>query len=437
MTESEQRTALYRLRFDGPLETAFRDHYEQQFVDSLGLAAHVVLVFFLAVRLGLLASGLLGPNSLFGTGLGTLALGLLLLCVYTPRLRRFVHEATGGVILSVGAAFIPFWLPYLYKIAPAETGAALQSVLLYLIVLLFFTYTLARLRFKYALLTGGALSVFYAIYVRGLLNGTFFSPTQDVSSPALLRTFGIVLVVNAMGAVAAYWTERYTRRDYLLSLLLSEERDRSERLLLNVLPGPIAERLKQAQQRNNAPHVVDSFAEVTVLFADIVDFTPLAARLSPEALVGLLNEVFSAFDALAERHGLEKIKTIGDAYMAVAGLPVLRPDHADVMAQMALDMQTEIARVGQARGLPLALRIGLNSGPVVAGVIGTKRFIYDLWGDTVNTASRMESHGEPGSIQITPTTAALLGDKYPLTPRGPVDVKGRGSMETFLLGNAA
>jgi class 3 adenylate cyclase len=207
-----------------------------------------------------------------------------------------------------------------------------------------------------------------------------------------------------------------------------QEQAKSERLLINILPGPIAERLKADQQP-----IVDSFAEVTVLFADLVDFTSLSATLSAEDLVNWLNDIFSAFDALAERHGLEKIKTIGDAYMVVSGLPTVRADHAQAAAEMALDMQAEVARRRAPGGGPLGMRIGLNSGPVVAGVIGTKKFIYDLWGDTVNTASRMESHGVSGEIQVTAATYAQIADQYLWEPRGLMRIKGKGEMPAYLL----
>ena len=209
---------------------------------------------------------------------------------------------------------------------------------------------------------------------------------------------------------------------------LQAEQEKSERLLLNILPVPIAARLKES------PEVIaDGFADVTVLFADIVEFTRLADRLSAGVVVALLNRVFSAFDVLTQRHDLEKIKTIGDAYMVAAGLPIPRLDHAEAVAEMALDMREEADRCGREVGFPLAIRIGIDSGPVVAGVIGRSKFIYDLWGDTVNTASRMESHGLAGQIQVTGRTYELLKGRYELRERGELDVKGKGLMTTYFL----
>ena len=209
---------------------------------------------------------------------------------------------------------------------------------------------------------------------------------------------------------------------------IKEEREKSDRLLLNVLPSAIADRLKRGEAT-----IAESFPDVTVLFADIAHFTELSERTPAPTLVGLLNEIFSAFDQLAEIHGLEKIKTIGDNYMAVGGLPVPRPDHAIRVAAMALDMQLAISQFNAAQGTGLALRIGIHSGPVVAGIIGQKKFSYDLWGDTVNLASRMESHGHPGEIQVSEASQLKLRSHYRLEPRGKIQIKGKGPMNTFLL----
>jgi adenylate cyclase len=213
---------------------------------------------------------------------------------------------------------------------------------------------------------------------------------------------------------------------------LGREREKSERLLRSILPATIAERLK-----NGEATIAESFAEVTVLFADLCGFTEFSEKVDPQHVVGLLDEIFSTFDHLANALGVEKIKTIGDAYMAVAGLPVPRDDHAEVMAAMALGMQEAFRGVARTRGLSMEIRIGMHSGPVAAGVIGRQKFTYDLWGDTVNLASRMESHGEPSRIHVSPTTRALLGDAFRFADRGEVTLKGRGTLRTsFLLGRA-
>ncbi|MCP5484877.1 MAG: adenylate/guanylate cyclase domain-containing protein [Spirochaetales bacterium] len=210
--------------------------------------------------------------------------------------------------------------------------------------------------------------------------------------------------------------------------LLRLEQGKSERLLLNILPERIALRLK-----NEPGYIAEAFSDVCVLFADIVNFTPLSARIAPERLVAILNEVFSRFDVLAEKHGLEKIKTIGDAYMAAAGLPDPVESPARRCAHMALAMRDLISDLHFEEAPDLNLRIGLASGPVVAGVIGSKKFIYDLWGDAVNTASRMESQGSAGQIQVTERVRDELDTEFLFADRGTIEVKGKGPLRTFFL----
>ena len=216
------------------------------------------------------------------------------------------------------------------------------------------------------------------------------------------------------------------RRDALAAL--REEEAKAQNLLLNILPRSIAERLKVETRT-----IADQFSSASILFADVVDFTPLAERLPPAEVVTLLDRLFSHFDELAERYGVEKIKTIGDSYMVAAGVPSPRPDHARALALMALDMHAAMRSVDEIGHLGLELRVGINSGPVVAGVIGRKRFLYDLWGDAVNIASRMESHGRSGRIQISRDTKELLGDEFACEPRGPIPVKGKGEIEAWYL----
>jgi len=242
----------------------------------------------------------------------------------------------------------------------------------------------------------------------------------------LPKPFNPVLLKARIGASLEKKRLRDQEQAYLQQI--QAEREKSERLLLNILPKPIADRLKQGQNI-----IADSFAEVTILFADIVDFTPLSADMSPRELVALLTGVFSTFDRLAEQYELEKIKTIGDAYMVVGGLPTPRPDHAEAIADIALDMRREIARIKTPGREPIHLRIGIHTGPVVAGIIGAKKFSYDLWGDTVNIADRMQSHGVSGRIQVTEAAYERLRGKYLFEERGIIPVKGKGEMLTFFL----
>jgi len=236
-----------------------------------------------------------------------------------------------------------------------------------------------------------------------------------------------VVTANILGLVSSYRLELFARRDFLQRREIEAQRAQAEALLLNILPREIAELLK-ARQRT----IAESHPAASVLFADIQDFTPLSERLSPDALVELLNEVYSFCDSLALKHGVEKIKTIGDCYMAAAGVPLGRADHAQAMARMALELQRGAA-ARDFHGQRLSFRIGINSGPVVAGVIGKMKFSYDLWGDVVNTASRMESHGRGGAIQITRSTYELLREDFDCAPQGSIPVKGKGELEVWTL----
>ncbi len=237
-------------------------------------------------------------------------------------------------------------------------------------------------------------------------------------------------LMNIMGvACILYAVMRYFQSQKERTLLeLSQEQARSEKLLLNILPKSIANRLKDNDMR-----IADSHEEVTILFADIVGFTKMTSSMPPAELVDLLSQLFSRFDSLADQHGLEKIKTIGDGYMVVGGAPVSREDHATVIAQLALEMQLELAAFNEQTRKNLQIRIGISSGPVVAGVIGTSKFAYDIWGDSVNMASRMEKTGLSGTIQVSEFTYQLLKKNHKLESRGLVEVKGKGKVNTYLL----
>lgn len=239
-------------------------------------------------------------------------------------------------------------------------------------------------------------------------------PAVLLSNRVLL--FGVLTVFGVIGFLQTNDAEEW----------LEIERGKSDALLRNILPASIAERLK-----HNVQSIADRFEETTVLFADIVNFTVLAERVPPSDLVRLLDDIFRSFDRLADIHGLEKIKTIGDAYMVAAGIPEPRPDHVAAVARMALDMPGALAAIPEAAGLEV--RIGMHTGPVVAGVIGRRKFAYDLWGDTVNTASRMESHGAPSRIHVTEAVYQRLAGEFAFEPRGRIQVKGKGELETYFL----
>ena len=264
------------------------------------------------------------------------------------------------------------------------------------------------------------------VVASGAIDPTLAASAPDIPEGVVVTYF----VLNILGvSTTAYVLLQYFVRARERALAALElEQAKSERLLLNVLPPSVASRLKESDQV-----IADGFEAATVLFADIVGFTPLAQRLAPADAVVLLDGVFAAWDELAARHGLEKIKTIGDAYMVAGGIPRPREDHAEAIADMALEMGAELVGCTAESGLPLEVRIGIDTGPVVAGVIGRAKFSYDLWGDTVNTASRMESHGVPGAIQVTERVYEQLRDDFDLRRRGTIDVKGKGPMTTYLL----
>jgi len=267
---------------------------------------------------------------------------------------------------------------------------------------------------------------FVVVFLATGIAGEIFFPDADL--PIGFTSTMLALNVIGAGAVAFTLLASFANQRNAALAALRVEQQKSESLLLNILPRSIAERLKATSGT-----IADHFDAASVLFADIVDFTPFAQRLSPAEVVSVLDQLFSHFDTLVERHGLEKIKTIGDCYMAAAGVPEPSADHARRAALLALDMQAALTTSTVGDGVGLELRIGINSGPVIAGVIGSKRFLYDLWGDAVNTASRMESQSTSGEIQITRATYELLKDEFVCTRRGTIDIKGKGQMETWFL----
>jgi adenylate cyclase len=250
---------------------------------------------------------------------------------------------------------------------------------------------------------------------------------EAVPDPGTARIF-FTLNLGGVG-LATY----FVLRDFLVRLQdaraeLQREQERSERLLLNMLPEQIARRLKDGEEV-----IADRLDDVTVVFSDLVGFTPMSQQLPASEVVSVLAELVADFDRLARKHGLEKIRTQGDAYMAVAGAPHPRPDHVEAAARMALDMIETAHRHLDPFGSSMELRVGIDCGPVVAGVIGLDKFVYDVWGDPVNTASRMESHGVPGRIHVTPNVHERLQHEFEFEARGTIDVKGKGPMSTYFL----
>jgi class 3 adenylate cyclase len=407
------------LRFaDAEAESAFAAEQARKSVrpTRIALAGLVALaIAFYVVTIHILRNVVVGIGASYTL---RMVVGLLLSCAFVYGLtytQLFLKRQQAAMcilacLLSIGASRASARVPLDVLEARGYTG---------LLMLTFFIYGLFRLRFMQATFAGWFGTILFAGYMF----------VQELMGPvAAGRSFVVLAAANLAGMLVCHQIEVASRREFAAMRMLDEERARAEALLLNILPEPIAARLKRSGES-----IAEHSGGVTVLFADIAGFTPLSASKTPQELVDLLNRVFTEFDHLADQHGLEKIKTIGDAYMAVAGLPQPQADHAARAARMALAMHEAIARVARESGEALVLRIGLHSGPVVAGVIGKRKFAYDLWGDTVNTASRMESHGVPGAIHCTEATRALLDGGFRLEPRGPVEIKGKGTMNTFLL----
>ena len=299
------------------------------------------------------------------------------------------------------------------------SGLPLHYLLCVSCPMLIMLYTYAGLRFSNAALLGAAYVAVYEI--------TDIYAGGATGRDMLFNNY-IILSVNSMGMLASYSIERMSRTVFRQRLQLEAASARSEHLLLNILPRTIADRLKAGQET-----IADAFPEATILFADIVDFTPYSADKAPHETLAALNCIFSAFDKLTVKYGLEKIKTLGDAYMVAAGVPVTRADHAQAIADCALEMREVLAQCVVGDGDIMHMRFGINTGPVVAGVIGTSKFSYDLWGDTVNVASRVRSGSSPDSILVTQATRDRLDGTYAMSPGRQIELKGKGLVTVYAL----
>jgi guanylate cyclase len=348
-------------------------------------------------------------------------------------LRRPLSAAVPGVYalicIGVMARFIASRrlgrLPELNVLLMAVLPAALQATLggyhnSSAVVVWAFLAPLSALTLCSARVTRLAMAAFIAdVAGLGIIDQRLASAVAPLSP--LVRTALYIFNLAGVATITFLFLDQFHRQR-------EAAQARSDALLLNILPGPIAARLKRRERP-----IADAYPEVTILFCDIVGFTPVAARTPPAALVRFLDELFARFDTIALQLGLEKIKTLGDAYMVASGVPVARADHADAAAEMALEMISAIAAARLPDGRPVEARIGLHTGPVVAGVIGSHKFAYDLWGDAVNVASRMQAHSQPGRIQLTEDTRRRLSPRFRLEMRGGVEVKGRGQLVTYWL----
>jgi class 3 adenylate cyclase len=410
------------LRFvDQRLGDSFQRDY---FVDNLPYIrlAHVLGIFMWAV-FGVLARYLV-PNDASGTADLVLrfavAIPIVLVSLaltYTQWYPRRWQPILAFVLLANGM----LWSTHRAFVQEASAEWAFAGMVL----VLAFNYVLSRVQFAYTAVIGIVLIAYHNVV----------SIVVDESARDVIFVDFFLIGFASIGMTGAYVLERFMRLLYLRERELNVERRHSEDLLENTLPRAIVQRLKDRGAEPEAASIADALPEVSVLFADIEGFTPRGATIPPGELVAVLDGIFIRFDNLVDRFGMEKIKTVGDAYMAVAGAPEPHPKHAQAAAEMALGIQETMAQLRWPSGEPMRVRVGIASGPVVAGVIGHRKFAYDLWGDTVNLASRLESHGTPGRILVSEATATLLHGDYLLSETQVIDLKGRGPTPArFLLG---
>jgi class 3 adenylate cyclase len=410
-----------KLRFPAEIEEQFREDYHVNTVSTTRLALVLGLILYslfgildvYAIPISkdivwIIRYGIVAPVILFA-----------LVASYSAISQKYMQ-----VLMSLAVAVSGLGIVAMISITrEAEFGNRFYFTGLILISM--WGYSLSRLRFWYAVLANLVIMIGYEF------GSIVFKQLLESETGIVIFTMHnfFFLGANVIGMFGSYFLERYTRRDFLQKYTIQAQRDQADELLYNVLPERIAERLKQSSET-----IAEEFNSVSVLFADIVNFTPISARFGPREVVDMLNEVFSHFDGLVDKYGVEKIQVAGDAYMAAAGVPTFRPDHATVLAQLALDMLDYVKQEEFLGGKhPIEIRIGLNSGSLIGGVIGRKKYFYALWGDMVNIASRMQSHGEVGKIQITRDTYELVKDDFECEYIGKVDIKGKGKMEAWHL----
>jgi class 3 adenylate cyclase len=401
------------LGFQGPLEGEFCDDFIRKSLQPMRFA--LALALFLYAAFGVLDVWVVPEVAhviwAIRYAIVVPVLATVLAYSFHPTFHRSMQRLLPAIVLVLG-----FGILAMIAIA-GELGRAYYYAGLILVIV--WNYTIARLTFGRATVVGWGLVLSYEVVA------TIVSPVPAV---VLVNNNFFFVSANIIGMVACYYAQRELRLEFVQRRIVDLERQRSDSLLLNVLPARIADRLKQ-----RGGTLADTFDDVTVCFCDIVEFTPLCSRLTALETVTLLNELFTALDALAAKHGLEKIKTIGDSYMIVGGVPTPRPDHAEAIADFALDVQRTVAGFTRYDGAPLQVRIGIHTGAVVAGVIGSTKYTYDVWGDAVITASRMERHGVPGAIQVSEATYERLESRYVFAPRGAVNVKGKGPLLCWML----
>jgi class 3 adenylate cyclase len=407
----------------------FPEHIENQF--QADYQVNTIVNARLALVLGLVLYSLFGILDIYAVPISRDTVWFIryvivapitlaaLLATYIPRFQKHIQ----AIMCFVGAVSGLGIVTMIAITREVEFGNRFYFTGLILISM--WAYGLMRLRFWYAVLANVIIMVGYefaTIEIKQLL-------TTETGIVIFTMHNFFFLGANIIGMFTGYALERYTRLDFLQKLTIQEQRDRADKLLFNILPERIAEQLKQSSAT-----IAEEFSAASVLFADIVNFTPISAHFGPYEVVDMLNDLFSRFDELVDKYGVEKIQVAGDGYMVAAGVPSPRPDHATVLAELALDMLECVRNEEFLDGKhPIEIRIGINSGSLIAGVIGRKKYFYALWGDMVNIASRMESQGSSGKIQITRDTYELVKNDFDCVYIGEIPIKGKGNMETWHL----
>jgi len=414
-------TQTKRLRFPVVVETLYREDYFVNTISSTRIALLLGIVLYALFGILDLYALPISRQSAWIIRYGVVVpLFMLALTIsYVQELQEYVQPATCFSAIMAGLG-----ISYMIAITnEIEYGNRFYVTGILLISL--WSYSLARLRFGYAVLTNVLIILgyeFVAIYIKQY-------PTTETGMVIFSLNNFFLIGATVIGMVTSYALERYTRVDFLQKMTIQAQRDQADRLLYNILPERIAEQLKQSDDI-----IAEEFSSATVLVADIVNFTPISAHFNPREVVGMLNDLFTSFDELVDKYDVEKIQAAGDAYMVAAGVPTPRADHAAVLVRLAMDMLDSV-RDGNFLGgkHPIEIRIGLSSGSVLGGVIGRMKYFYSIWGDVVNTAARMESHGSIGKIQITRATYELIKDEFECEYIGEIPVKGKGQMEVWHL----
>lgn len=391
---------LLRWYFHTPPNVDFRFYQTAIFINACGISFHCAFIILFS-SLGI------GPLAVFNV----VSVGMWLICLWLLRRGRI----GASFLLSISEVVA-------HAVLAVHFLGATTGFQFFLIAGAVATFVVPQHRRRITLLAVALTGLFIGLHFYAQAHTPIYHLAPWLNTVFFIGNIGGAVFL--MAAPLVYYMHVLERTE----AALAAEHAQSEALLRNILPTVVADRLK-----HDPTALADSFSAASILFADLVGFTPLTQSLPPAVVVAMLDDLFGRFDELVQKWRLEKIKTVGDAYMVAAGIPLARPDHAEAIAHFALEMQQVLAHYNQERSTDLRLRIGINSGPVTAGVIGKLRFLYDLWGDAVNTASRMESQGIPGEIQITAATQALLPEKFLLEAREPIEVKGKGLMHTYLL----